>query len=731
MYELYGVSRDQFTGAYEAWEQSIHPEDVHQAREAIRLAISGEKPFDTMFRAVWSDQSVHYIQARATVLRDESGTPIRMLGTNSDITERKRAEQELISAREVAESATRAKSGFLAVMSHEIRTPMNAIIGMADLLWESSLDTTQRQYVEIFRRNGHTLLALINDILDLSKIEAGRFELDAEPFSLDDVLRQALELVAPRARTKGLTLDLDRQPSVPSSLVGDPMRLGQVLGNLLGNAVKFTERGGLVLTVSQPSSDDPGEIAFAVVDSGPGIPPDQLERVFADFTQADPSTTRNFGGTGLGLGISRRLVEQMGGRLAVTSTVGQGSAFTFSARFAVAPPQRVPREVVNLEGCRVLLIDDDAINRLVLRETLAVWGAESDDFGQPERALNELAGAVAERRPYALAIVDGMMPSMDGFEAARQIRLLAPDLPVVMLASDTARGDERRRLQAGIAGFALKPINRPELLRVITKAMGRTVGARAPAMTATESQAGTGLSILVAEDFADNRVVIDAYLKGSPHTITFADHGRHAVELFTAGKFDLVLMDMQMPVMDGLDATRAIRALELREARVPTPILAFTANARPEDVETTRRAGCNDHLSKPIAKRALLQAIARLGEYRSAPVRTSTGAEATIEIEVPEGLAEFAPAYLEDRRRDVTHAAALLASGDFEGLTIVAHNMAGSGGLYGFHLLSELGAALEVSARAADRVGVEKHLQELRKYMVRLRLPGHRDARGS
>jgi PAS domain S-box-containing protein len=645
-----------------------------------------------------------------------------------DVTERKQLEwtaqqsnERLAEQTRKAEEANRAKSEFLATMSHEIRTPMNAILGMADLLWESQLEPEQRQYVEIFRRNGHNLLALINDILDLSKIEAGRFELENVQFDLVEVVRPALELIAPRARAKGIALELNQESSVPTALIGDPSRLRQILVNLLGNAVKFTERGAIRVTVSNAGSHRPGEIVVAVTDTGVGIPEDQQARIFEDFAQADSSTTRRFGGTGLGLGISRRLVGLMGGQLRVSSSQGHGSTFTFSAVLGIGQPRLAAREVPDLHGHRVLLIDDDSTNRLVLRETLTAWGLESHDFAEPEAAIAELARAVAGERPYALAIVDCNMPGMDGFEAARRSRALAPDLPIVMLASDTEIGDEARRSAAGVVGFAVKPINRPELLRVICAAMRITLDPNAPVTPVARQRSGRARSILVAEDFADNRVLVDAYLKGQPHTITFVNDGREAVEAFTRGRFDLILMDMQMPVMDGLAATRAIRAFEGQAGRAPTRIIAVTANARPEDVEASRLAGCTYHLSKPISERALLAVI-----DGDAMINSATGgrSNAAIRVEVPHELEEMAPEYLEARRRDIREAEALLDKGDFEPLRIMAHNMAGSGGSYGFHDLSQLGASLEFSARAADAPASEQYVSAIREYLERVQLTG-------
>ncbi len=666
------------------------------------------------------DGTVLSVNLAVAPMLDTLGRRVGTLGVASDITARKAIEHELqLNNEKLAEQTRRAqeansaKSDFLATMSHEIRTPMNAIVGLADILWETKLDPEQMECVELFRRAGSNLLLLINDILDLSKIEAGHLELEQVDFNLEEVVDQAIELTAVKARGKGLHLFCRLSPGVPGILVGDPSRLRQILINLLGNAVKFTDSGEIVLTVQNSEAGESGEIEFAVSDTGVGIPPEKLESIFEDFTQADSSITRKYGGTGLGLGISRRLVERMGGLLTATSKVGQGSRFRFNARFGIgmqSEPQ-TSLDMHGLDGRRVLVVDDNATNRFILRETLQAWGLESHEFSRPQDALASLADA--GEQPYSLALVDSCMPGMDGFETAKRIRSVAPNVPVVMLTSDAQPGDSVRRAVAGLAGFAVKPVRRADLLRLICDAMQLQENREMPpgASVNRPAQQVAPLRILVADDSLDNRLVIQLFLKGSPHRLEFAENGKAALDLFDSMEFDLILMDMQMPVMDGLTATRAIRAIERERGIVPTPILALTANARPEDVAMSRVAGCDDHLSKPIAKDKLLEVIADYGQH-AAPQSMSIG--------IPPGMEEIVPGYLEARRKEVPEMFASLADSDFVRLAALGHNMKGSGAMYGFPQLTAMGAALEQAAKINNKEELGNQLTSLEAFLEKL-----------
>ena len=671
------------------------------------------------------------VSLAVTAVRNSSGVIEGFLGIATDITARKSLDRELrlnndklIEQTRRAEEANCAKSDFLAAMSHEIRTPMNAILGMADMLWDSDLDADQRQYVEVFRRAGSNLLALINDILDLSKIETGHFELEHIEFDLEDVVDQSIELIAAKTRPKGIVLLSHLSPGLTTALIGDPTRLKQVLINLLGNAVKFTASGEIVLTVQQHQSGTPGRIEFAVSDTGIGIPEKNLVTIFDDFTQADSSTTRKYGGTGLGLGISRRLVQRMGGDVTVTSTVGKGSTFRFDALFAAGGSDRVRTEVDDFHGRRVLVIDDNATNRLILRETLHAWGLQTEEFGCSLEALDTLSGAIGSKQPYSLVLLDNRMPGMDGFETAARIRKLDANLPMIMLTSETRAGDVARRRELGLAGYAVKPVKRAELLRLVCVAMNtrQHPGPRRVDVATTGNRrqvaSRNSLRILVAEDSPDNRLLVQAYLKGSPHQVKFVEDGKGAVDQFAAADFDLILIDMQMPVMDGLTATRAIRAIEMEHGLTPIPIVALTANARPQDVAMSQEAGCTAHITKPISKQRLLSAIEEFGRSHAAVAPRSDA----LRVEVPEGLEELVPGYLAARRKDVPEMLELLAASEFDPLRTLGHNMKGTGTAYGFAEVTRLGAELERSAKRSDREALQEQLAELERYLARVHL---------
>ena len=532
--------------------------------------------------------------------------------------------RQLIAARESALAASRAKSEFLSSMSHEIRTPMNAILGMAQLLEETRLDPDQQRYLEIMTNNGDALLDLINGILDLARIESGRLSLEQTAFDLESLVDRTVETLGIRAQQKGLEMLAHLIPGVPTALVGDRLRVRQVLLNLLGNAVKFTASGQVMLTVEHDSdSDDPAHLHFSIADTGIGIAPDKLEDVFSSFTQADSSTTRQYGGSGLGLAIVRRLVALMGGRVWVESELGRGSVFHFTAHFQLqtdAPAEKIPAVTVMLSGVRALVIDDNFNNRLILREMLSSRGAEVDEAEDGLDGLERVERARASGVPYQLVLLDCRMPGMDGFQVAERLKAgVEHDLTVLMLSSDDLKVQLTRLRALGLDAYLVKPVRRSDLFDAIGTAMAKhkngpqdpsAAHALTPAPDAAEDcPTDHPLRILLADDSKDNRLLIHAYLKDTAWQLDDAENGAIAVALMKAGSYDVVLMDIQMPVMDGLQATRAIRAWESEGGLARTPILALTASALEEDVRRTLDAGVDMHVSKPIKKAVLLAAI--------------------------------------------------------------------------------------------------------------------------
>jgi len=701
-------------------------ESTAEEEEArMQRLMAGEK-FSYDARAMTRSGTAIDIQVAVAPLLDQANQWIGSISVARDVTQHKRSEEALRLAREAAESANHAKSSFLARMSHEIRTPMNGVLGMTELLLETGLTSAQRKYAETVQRSGQNLLGIINDLLDFSKIEAGKLELENVDMDLRRTLEDVVDLLAERARAKGLELACSIPANLATHVKGDPLRLGQVLTNLVGNAIKFTEQGSVVIRVAGLEETAHNvTLRFEVSDTGAGISAAAQSHIFEEFAQGDGSTTRKHGGSGLGLAISRQLVEMMGGNIYVESVLGTGSTFWFTSRFEKQETQDSRAAPMGmLTGVRALIVESSVINGGILHSQMSNWGMTNRVAATPEQAIDLLAQAAARNAPYDIAIIDLGLPGMDALELARTIRARA-DIARLRLVMLTHRQvDMQNARDAGIDACLAKPVRQTVLYECLVNVMAcqpqEAVAPRDVREPVNTAPAGIRGNILLVEDNLINQQVALGILQIQGYSVTVVNNGREALDAHAQGAFDLILMDCHMPEMDGFEATREIRGRERSSIGKRVPIIALTANAMAQDREECLNTGMDDHLSKPFSMQTMQDMLDRW-----MPQAASTRSEAAAELAArgpakaaaaldrrvldqlstllkPERLARAINFYLVESPKLIQKLKQAAAANDAPEIVRSAHSLKSSSANLGASVLSRYCEDIEASARRAD-----------------------------
>jgi len=737
---MLGFTLEDIEDAFAAFRKCLHPDDrerVLRADDDLRAGRIAE--YSIEYRAILDGGETRWLSGNGSVIeRDGGGNPKIVAGTVMDVTARRQVQEAIEKARQAAENANKAKSDFLANMSHEIRTPMNAIIGFSDLALKTDLTPRQKDYVSKIHNAGVSLLGLINDILDFSKIEADRLEIEHVDFSLEEVLETVTSVASQNACAKGLELLLNIAADIPLDLVGDPHRLGQVLVNLVGNSLKFTEEGEVELRATlNERTGEKVKLRFSVRDTGIGMTAEQCAKLFQPFTQADSSTTRKYGGTGLGLSIVRRLVEMMSGQIWAESEPGKGTTFTFTAWFDLSTNKKqiVQSLPAMLEGMHVLVADDNAVAREVMRNVLQSLRFRVDVVGSGEEAVASVTAADSHD-PFGLVLMDWKMPGIDGIEATRRLtkeRALehAPAV-LVLSASGGGEGERTRAMEAGAANFLVKPVTASSLFDAIVRTFAPALlpeKAETPTRTA-EMRVLEGVRVLLAEDNEINQQIALELLTGAGVDVVVAENGFEAVEKLTRGndRFDVVLMDIQMPEMDGYAATRRIRA-DARFADVP--IIAMTAHVLEQERQKAMDAGMNDHISKPIDPQAMFEMLRRyVRTSRPRPQSGVSTAASWERVEVPKipgidlegalrrvagnsGLyLDLLRRYIEGQQDAAEKIREALRSRDVHRAERIAHTAKGVSGNIGAAEVQAVAGELEASIGKAD---AESRTEEILK----------------